>query len=258
MHFLKNFIETAAEVKESIFGLERREERIGYTGMGADGTKTSTLDKLAEDSIIERIVELDLPFNIVSEEIGFVDRGYEKNIIMDPLDGTYNAENQIPIYSMSLAIMTEKLSDVEEAIVINLATGNYFWAARGKGAYRNTFPLPQTTRRTRTSVQYVLEDTEVPSFLKEGMTRKRILGCASMEMSLIANGSLDNVAYLGEGKMLRNIDIAAGILLVKETGGYILDGSLHELDMGKDVTQRINMIALSALYKDKVEEFGKK
>lgn len=256
MHFLKNFVETAVEVKESINQLERREERIGYTGMGADGTQTSTLDKLAEDSIIERIEELDLPFNIISEEIGFVDRGYEKNIITDPLDGTYNAENQLPFYSMSLAIMTEKLSDVEEAIVINLATGNYFWAAKGHGAYRNTFRLPESSRRTRASVQYVLEDTEVPAFLKEGMTRKRILGCASLEMSMVANGSLDNVAYLGQGKQLRNIDIAAGVLLVKETGGYILDGTLHELDMGKDVTERINMIALSAAYKERVAELG--
>ncbi len=254
MHFLKNFIETATEVKEIFSSLERREERIGYTGMGADGTKTSTLDKLAEDSIIERINELDLPFNIISEEIGFVDRGYEMNIIMDPLDGTYNAENQIPFYTMSLAIMKNRLSDIQEGIVINLATGNYFWASKGEGAFRNTMPLPKSTRRTLASVQYTLEETEVPSFLRADMTRKRILGCASMEMSLVANGSLDNVAYLGPGKKLRNVDIAAGVLIVKETGGYILDGNLHELDMGKNVKERVNMIALSAAYEEKVRE----
>ncbi len=257
MHFLKNFIETGVEVKEIFSNMERKEERVGYMGMGADGTETSRLDKLAEDALIARIEELDLPFNIVSEEIGFVDRGYRKSIVMDPLDGTYNAENQIPFYSMSLAIMTEEFSDMEEALVINLATGNYFWAAKDEGAYRNGVKLETSDKRSGASVVYSLSDEIVHNFLREGITRKRILGCASLEMALLANGSLDNVAYLGIEKQLRNVDVAAGYLLIKETGGFILDGSYHELNMGKDVRERVNMIALSSSYGNKIQEIMK-
>jgi fructose-1,6-bisphosphatase/inositol monophosphatase family enzyme len=256
MAFLKNFIETGSEIKESISLLEHKDQRIGYTGMGADGTLTSTLDKLAEDYIIERIKDLDLPFNIISEESGFIDRGYEKNIVIDPLDGTYNAENQLPFYSMSLAIMENDFQSLEEALVMNLATGNYFWGAKGQGAYRNGTKLSNSDKRTGASVVYKLSDTKIPDFLMEGIYRKRILGCASLEMSMIANGSLDHVAYLGEGKQLRNVDIAAGVLLIKETGGFILEASYRNLNMGKDVRIRENMIALSAIYTEKVKEFG--
>ncbi len=254
MTFLKNFIDTGIEIREQISALERKEQRIGYTGMGADGTLTSRLDKLAEDMIIERINEIDLPFNIISEEIGFVDRGYEKNIIMDPLDGTYNAENQIPLYSMSLAIMKDDFESLEEAFVMNLATGNYFWASKDNGSYRNGSRMQKVKKHSNASVVYNLEETVVPDFLKKNITRKRILGCASMEMALLANGSLDNVAYLGREKKLRNVDIAAGVLLIKEMGGFILDGSLKPMNMGKDVRERKNMIALSSLYEKELKE----
>ena len=255
MVFLKNFIETGSEIREHISTLENKDQRIGYTGMGADGTLTSRLDKLAEDKIIERINDIDLPFNIISEEIGYVDRGYESNIIMDPLDGTYNAENQIPIYSMSLAIMNDDFDSIQEAFIMNLATGNYYWATKGNGAYRNGYKMDKPERRSHASVVYNLEETEVPDFLKEDITRKRILGCASLEMAFLANGSLDNVAYLGREKMLRNVDIAAGVLLIREMDGYVLDGDLKQLNMGKDVRERKNMIALSTFYKNDASEF---
>ena len=254
MTFLKNFIETGSEIREHISTLENKEQRIGYTGMGADGTLTSRLDKLAEDKIIERINDIDLPFNIISEEIGFVDRGYDSNIIMDPLDGTYNAENQIPLYSMSLAVMKDDFTSLQEAFVMNLATGNYFWATKGNGAYRNGYKIEKAERRSHASVVYNLEETEVPEFLKNDITRKRILGCASMELALLANGALDNVAYLGREKKLRNVDIAAGVLLVEEMGGFVFDGNLKKMNMGKDVRERKNMIALSSFYKDEIKE----
>ena len=77
MPYLKNFIETGKYLMEEIHKLNDKNDRIGYTGMGADGTLTSRLDDLCESVIIERINDLDLPFNIVSEETGFTDRNYD-------------------------------------------------------------------------------------------------------------------------------------------------------------------------------------
>ncbi|EQD64600.1 bifunctional inositol-1 monophosphatase/fructose-1,6-bisphosphatase, partial [mine drainage metagenome] len=98
----KIFLEIGHEVMEAIKDSRERGITRGTTGMGADGTNTSVLDKVCEDIIIRRINEYDLPYNIVSEEIGFVDRGYNLNLVIDPLDGTFNAENEIPLYSMSV------------------------------------------------------------------------------------------------------------------------------------------------------------
>ncbi len=253
MPFLKKFIDTGKELSEKINSLLSREERTGYTGMGADGTLTSTLDRLCEDAILRRINELDLPFNVISEEIGILDRHYEKNLVIDPLDGTYNAENQIPAYSVSIGIMGKDFESLEESIVINLATGNYFYALKGHGAYRNETKLKETTRRTGASVIYSLRGENVPEFLREGINRRRILGCASLEMGFVANNSVDYVAYIGKDKELRNVDIAAGVLLVRETGGLVLDQNLKPLNMGLDVRVRKNMIALSAAYRNIIE-----
>ncbi len=246
MPYLKNFIDTGKYLMEEIHKLHDKNDRIGYTGMGADGTMTSRLDDLCESVIIERINDLDLPFNIVSEETGFTDRNYENNIVIDPLDGTYNAENQIPAYSISIAIMGENFDSIQEGFVMNLPTMNYFWAEKGKGAFRNEIPLHKTSKLTGASVVYSLEDDIIPEFLKTGINRRRILGCASVEMSLLSNGSLDFVAYLGPEKKLRNVDIAAGIILVRETGGIVLDEHFKPLNMDLDVRKRKNMIALSA------------
>jgi fructose-1,6-bisphosphatase/inositol monophosphatase family enzyme len=254
MSFLKNFIETGNELIEKIDTLTLKEERTGYTGMGADGTLTSRLDRLCEDAIIKRVYDLDMPFNIVSEEVGFMDRHFEKNLVIDPLDGTYNAENQIPAYSMSIAVMKDDFNSLEEAIVINLATGNYFYAEKGKGAYRNQTKLRKTSERTGASVIYSLRGDNVPDFLREGIIRRRILGCASLEMGFVANNSIDYVAYIGKEKELRNVDIAAGVMLVKETGGFVLDQHLKPLNMGLDVRERRNMIALSAAYEGMIRD----
>jgi fructose-1,6-bisphosphatase/inositol monophosphatase family enzyme len=254
MSFLKNFIETGNELFEKINSLVFKEERTGYTGMGADGTLTSRLDKLCEDAIINRVEELDLPFNIVSEEVGMMDRKYQKNLVIDPLDGTYNAENQIPAYSMSVAIMENNFDTLQEALVFNLATKNYFYAEKGKGAYRNQTKLEKTTQRTGASVIYSLRGENVPDFLREGINRRRILGCASLEMGFVSNNSIDYVAYIGKEKELRNVDIAAGVLLVRETGGFVLDQNLKPLNMNLDVRERKNMIALSAAYENTLKE----
>jgi fructose-1,6-bisphosphatase/inositol monophosphatase family enzyme len=245
MPFLKEFIVTGNQLSGKINSLFNKSDRVGYTGMGADGTLTSTLDSLCEDAIINRIEELNLPFNIVSEERGFVDRGFEDNIVIDPLDGTFNAENQIPAYSISLAIMGKDFNSINEALVFNLPTSNYFWAEKGKGAFRNNIQLPQTDKMTGTAVTYTMDPSSVPQYLIDEVTRLRIFGCASMELALLANGSLDSVAYLGSEKKLRNVDIAAGILLVRETGGTVLDEKGNILNMDLDVRSRRNMIALS-------------
>ncbi|MCL4347757.1 MAG: hypothetical protein M1159_01475, partial [Candidatus Thermoplasmatota archaeon] len=74
------FIDIGHEVMESIRESRESGEIRGTTGIGADGTTTSVLDQLCEDIIIGRITENDLPYNIVSEEIGKIERGYEQNL----------------------------------------------------------------------------------------------------------------------------------------------------------------------------------
>ena len=110
-----------------------------YTG--ADGTPTSNIDKVAEDTILACVEEMDLPLNILSEEAGLVDRGQTRTLVIDPIDGTHNSMLGIPLYSVSLAVGTSSLSDVEVGVVRDLVSDDLFVAERDKGAELNDRPI---------------------------------------------------------------------------------------------------------------------
>ena len=91
--------------------------------MGADGTPTLSIDKVAEDVIVEYITENDIQLNILSEEAGYIDNQAEKTLVIDTIDGTYNSVMGIPFYSVSMAIGTKSMADVEAGLVQNVVTG---------------------------------------------------------------------------------------------------------------------------------------
>ena len=78
-----------------------------------------------------------LKWNILSEEAGFIDNGGDKTLVIDPIDGTYNAVIGIPFYSVSLALGTSTMSDVNMAYVRNIVTGDSYEAVKGEGAKLN-------------------------------------------------------------------------------------------------------------------------
>ena len=80
-------------------------------GIGADGTPTKYIDKIAEDVAINFIKKSKIKVNILSEEAGFIDLGGEYTFVLDPIDGTRNAYRGIPFYSVSLAVGKSKISD---------------------------------------------------------------------------------------------------------------------------------------------------
>ena len=67
------------------------------TGIGADGTTTKYVDKIAEDSAVSYIEKSKIKVNILSEEAGFLDRDGKYTFVMDPIDGTRNAYRGIPL-----------------------------------------------------------------------------------------------------------------------------------------------------------------
>ena len=101
----------AKKVREAERALPRGHDRTEELYMGADGTPTCAVDKVAEDVILQFVEEQDLPFNVLSEEIGFIDRKEAKTLVIDPIDGTYNSAMGLPFYSVSLAVGKKSLRD---------------------------------------------------------------------------------------------------------------------------------------------------
>jgi len=140
---------TAADVIEDMVGSS---DAYGTVYMGADGTPTKKIDAAAEDAILSVLKDDGRSMRLLSEEAGDIfvgERGDEYgkeaepefSVILDPLDGTYNAAFGIPFYGVSIAIAKPDLSGTSFGYVKNLADGAVYHAESGMGAFLNNDPI---------------------------------------------------------------------------------------------------------------------
>jgi fructose-1,6-bisphosphatase/inositol monophosphatase family enzyme len=218
--------------------------KFGKTiGLGADGTPTSYVDKVAEDAAIKILEKSPVRVNLLSEEKGFVDFGGTHMFVLDPVDGTRNAYRGIPFYAVSLAIGTSKISDIEYGIVQNIPTGDLFTAEKNHGAFLNAtsihvceMPSPEMVSSISLGKNYT---PRAGSLSKKGNVRS--LGSASLEMCMVAISALDY--YFVGRDILRVVDIAAATLIVREAGGFVKTVDGNDLDMGFNLEDRTSVIA---------------
>ncbi len=240
---LKFCQKSARELREL---LRENEEGWGErVKMGADGTPTSKVDQIAESFLINSLEEEEIEVNVLSEEIGFLDKGSNVTLVLDPIDGTTNAIWGIPFYGVSFAFGFHSLDDVFFGYVMNLATGDEYYAIKGKGSYMNgkkISPKRGSPLQGLWMNYRVIKSSEVLERISERLKGKaRILGAASLELCLVATGALSFYYYPLE--RLRVVDIAAGQLIVKEVGGRVLRGDLSPLKMNFDLKERSSVFA---------------
>jgi fructose-1,6-bisphosphatase/inositol monophosphatase family enzyme len=242
IHLAQNIVEKIhKEVKKET---KNNFYKLGKTiGVGADGTPTSYIDKIAEDIALKILERSEIKANLLSEEVGFVDFGGTHVFVLDPVDGTRNAYRGIPFYAVSLAIGTAKISDIEYGIVKNIPTGDVFTAEKHHGSFVNKTPIrvcEVPSPEMLSSISLGKNHTSKASLLsKKGNVRS--FGSASLEMCMVAISAFD---YYFVGKdILRVVDIAASTLIVREAGGFVKTMSGDDLDMGFNLEQRTSVIA---------------
>ena len=212
-------------------------------GLGADGTMTKYVDKLAEETALNIINKSKTKVNVLSEEIGFIDNNAEYTFVLDPLDGTRNAYRGISFYSVSLAVGKSRLSDVKYGIVKNIPTGDVFLAEKGHGAFMNgkRIGVPEIPDKEPLSSLALGKNYDKTTIRLARKDKVRSLGSSSLEMCMVAIGGLD---YFVIGKeYLRVIDIAASTLIVREAGGVVTNILGEELDMPFNLDERTSVVA---------------
>lgn len=218
--------------------------RFGNTvGLGADGTITRFIDKLAEDAAFKVINKSNVKVNVLSEEAGFIDNGGKYTFALDPLDGTRNAYRGIPFYSVSIGVGKKCISDVEYGVVKNIPTGDVFTAEKGFGAFLNgkRFCVPEVPDKELLSSLALGKNYDKVTLRFAKRDKVRSLGSSSLEMCMVATGGLD---YFIVGKeYLRVIDIAASTLILREAGGFVTNISGKDLDMPFDLEERSSVAA---------------
>lgn len=217
--------------------------------MGADGTPTKSIDRVAENAVLETLRASGEGFTVLSEEIGEIQIGEHPGYLihLDPLDGTYNAIKGIPFYSLSIYLSQ---GERKFGYVFDLAKGTKYYAEEERGAYADPggrlgvsktsvlkdFSISAYTVRPYTSRIVVTGDT---------VRRIRTLGSTSLELSMVAAGKLD--AFLDLREMLRAVDVAAGKLILEEAGGLVTDAYGRKILLKGGMWQRTEMIGSNGI-----------
>ncbi len=226
-----------------------------YTG--ADGTPTKKIDEIAENAAIDVLKADGRKILLISEECGekviFGDlrsQGIQKSdadftVVLDPLDGTFNVVAGIPFYSVSIAIGMTDLADISLGFIENLHSGDVYHAEAGKGAYCNkrrinVSEVSELQKLSVTAYAYRTDSTKVIE-LGRVVRRIRVLGCSSLELCYVASGVLD--AFVDFRRYLRITDIAAGKIIIEESGGRITDTTGMPLTGELSITSRVSMLA---------------
>ena len=216
--------------------------------IGASGSPTEEVDRVAEAQVLSFLEQEKLDWNLLSEELGYVERGGDRVLALDPIDGSYNVLCGLPLGTVSLALGTKSLADVNVAVVHDIMSGKTYWASKGGGAYYEGRRI--TTRSWRRGADLFFlnlnhNSSDKARALTSRARRTRSLGCASLEMSLVARGSGD--LYFSESRMqqanLRVTDIAAALLILREAGGDALSTDGSPLDLPLSLKERTSVLA---------------
>lgn len=150
--------------------------------------------------------------------------------VVNPLDGKVNFMHGIPYFAISVAVV--KRTEILAAIVYNPATGDTYFADKGYGGFKEG---QRNHLRTRVSSRKELSSCVVASDdnLKGQIGNLRNFGAVSLDFANVAAGQFD--AVIAKGQNLA--DVAAGILLVKESGGRVF--SFQQTEAFSEIIKQI-------------------
>jgi myo-inositol-1(or 4)-monophosphatase len=214
--------ECAREIAEAV----RVHQGRGYSGLRESQYH---LD-VAADEVALRIL-LGAGFRVVSEESGVSGQG-EFTVVIDPVDGSTNCDRGVPFYSTSLAILRD--DELVGGLVVNLATGTAYRAEHGAGATRDGVAI---TPSFRTELAGSLMSFSGYPSRALAWSQFRALGAASLEICLVADGSLD-VFAVAQDSTLHPWDYLAGLAIVRESGARAIDYRDEQLVITERVGRR--------------------
>ena len=202
-------------------------EKLQVSSKGP-GDFVSAADKRSEKIIIEELLKVNPNYGILSEESGEINKENRDNRwIIDPIDGTLNFLNGIPQFAISVGY--EEKGEMVCGVIFDPIKDEMFFAEKGSGAFLNNSRIRVSSKRklkdsllvtggpkfNSSKKKIIFEEYENISNLVEAPIRK--FGSAALDLANVACGRFDGY-WQWE---LKYWDIAAGIIILRESGGYI-------------------------------------
>ncbi len=246
--------DVAGAIQEAVSGLVGTPEAGVTLRIGADGTPTEKIDEVAEKAALSVLEADGRSMRLVSEELGekIIGSKPEFTLVLDPIDGTFNAVNNIPFFCIPVAIGNSDLSDIRYGYVRNLVNGDIYSAEKGEGAFLNNRRIHVSSSSEFPQLSMISYSRFHHAINNHNVRRVRVFGCAGLELCYIASGIFD--AFIDMRSMLRVTDIAASKLIVEEAGGKVSDGKGKPLSTPLNVRQRVDIVASNGNVHDKLLE----
>ncbi len=204
------------------------------------------MDQASEKEVIYHISKAHPDHAFLGEEGGIQgnpDSDYQW--VIDPIDGTTNFIHGIPHFAISIACLYK--GQLEHAVVLDPIRREEFTASRGKGAQINGRRMRVSSRKSMDgaligtgipfksrSEAWIPAYTQSLAAVAKQTAGIRRAGAASLDLAYVAAGRLDGFWEIG----LSQWDIAAGVLLIRESGGLVSD-----FNGGSDFMNSGNVVA---------------
>ena len=219
------------------------------------GDFVSAADLMSEKIIYEELLKARPDTGFLMEERGEVKgKDPQNRWIVDPLDGTTNFLHGIPVFGISIAL--EREGEIVAGVIYNPAMDELFTAEKGRGAFMNDRRIRVAARKEMTDCVFC---TGIPhlgrpahdTFLEQ---QRRVMrnsagvrryGAVAIDLCWVAAGRFDGFWEEALGAW----DIAAGILMVREAGGFVSD-----MDGGQDMLGKGSIVAGNEIIRKKLLE----
>jgi myo-inositol-1(or 4)-monophosphatase len=212
------------------------------------GDYVTAADRKCDKVLREELAKARPGYSFLTEETGVV-KGSDPDhrFIIDPIDGTTNFMHAVPVFAITMAL--ERKGELVAAITYNPVTDELYSAEKGQGTYLNNKRLRVSARP---DIHEALVAYEVPSrggkdlaqsrdeiaALQARVIGIRSIGSAALALAYLAGGRIDAFVC----RNLNQWDIAAGLLLVREAGGFASDP-----DSDRSPMETGNILATNAL-----------
>lgn len=230
---LEQLISITREAGDALAREFGKKDMSKTVGVGHSGDETIGADALSEQIVLkglERIGNLE----VMSEEAGHVIFGKpEYRVVLDPLDGSSNYKRGIPLFTVSVEVRTVPADEPAMAAVYEPMNRKMFSAEKGRGAFLDGERIQTNRKRAfgeclfdmdlHTAADETKFNKFVEAFRKFGLTLNsfRSVGSCAISLAYTACGTLDG--FLDFSRNSRMVDIAAGLLILREAGGTATD-----------------------------------
>jgi myo-inositol-1(or 4)-monophosphatase len=208
--------------------LEHSGESLKTTRKESISSVVTEADLASEKAILEILGNARDPYNIITEETGYVNNGSSFTWVVDPLDGTSNFAAGLPWYGVIIALFRDE-KPILGGMYLPLENQTYYTES-GSGSWKNRSPIQCSDARDLSellvSYSFDFSDTPGKTEMEMGILEK----LSKKVRNIRSTNSLIDFCYTADGRLGAAInqttkiwDIAVSWLMIPQTGGTVTD-----------------------------------